>query len=340
MKILYLGANSGNSKLRELAMRRLGHEVMAIDPYKALPSALVKWGFKSGYLGISHAVRQYVNARIQNSTFDLVWVDQGDACNADLIGDLRRHRVPIVNYCQDNPYVKRDGYRWRQLLRAIPEYNLIVTPRESNVATAYEAGARAVMRVMFAADEVVHRAQQIEQNEVAEYTSQVSFVGTWMPERGSFLISLLKRGVAITIFGPRWEKAPEFPALKPYLRLGPLSSQRYVKAIQCSSIAIGLLSKGNEDLHTTRSIEIPAIGTLFCAERTSEHMDMYNDGEEAVFWKDAAECADVCLNLLNDPQRLTAIAKAGHERALKNGNFNENLISSVLKRLSSVGVEF
>ncbi|MCA1550698.1 glycosyltransferase family 1 protein [Bradyrhizobium sp. BRP19] len=191
---------------------------------------------------------------------------------------------------------------------------------------------------MFAADEIAHRATPLSEEDKFRFFSHASFVGTWMPERGAFLLRLIDRGVPLTIFGPRWEKAPEFPLLKDHVRLGSLSSEEYVKAIQCTSIAIGLLSKGNQDLHTTRSIEIPAIGTLLCAERTAEHLAMYSEGEEAVFWDDADECASTCLDLLADQERLRRISKAGNARALRNGHFNENLIASVLRQIGDIVV--
>ena len=103
-----------------------------------------------------------------------------------------------------------------------------------------------------------------------------------MPERGPFLLRLVERGVPLRIYGARWNLAPEYERLRACVASGNLVGDDYVKAIRGAEIAIGLLSKGNEDLHTTRSLEIPAIGTLFCAERTSEHLAMYEDGEEAV----------------------------------------------------------
>ncbi len=96
---------------------------------------------------------------------------------------------------------------------------------------------------------------------------------------------------------------------------------------------LGLLSKGNRDLHTTRSLEIPALGGLLCAERTSEHLHLYVEGEEALFWADAAECAAVCRDILEDEPRRLKIAAAGHARSIANGNHNEVVMNSVFERL-------
>ena len=102
------------------------------------------------------------------------------------------------------------------------------------------------------------------------------------------------------------------------------------RGVLCGSylFCLGLLSKGNRDHVTTRSFEVPALGTLLCAERTDEHLELYKDREEAVFWRDAKECAEQCKALLANDSLREAIAKAGHERCLRNAHFNEVLAAS------------
>ena len=185
-----------------------------------------------------------------------------------------------------------------------------------------------------AADELMHRPIELTTDEQRRFASDVVFVGVWMPERGPFLLRLIERGVPLRIFGGRWSKAPEFSRLGPHVVEGDLKSMDYVKAIRAASIAIGLTSKGNADLYTTRSLEIPAIGTLFCAERTPAHLAMYEDGVEAVFWKDADDCADQCLALLQDRALIQRIAAAGHARVHANGDFNEKFAGKVLRCLN------
>jgi hypothetical protein len=101
---------------------------------------------------------------------------------------------------------------------------------------------------------------------------------------------------------------------------------------------LGLVSIENKDLHTHRSAEVPAIGTAFSAQRTSQHLAMYDEGVEAVFWDDADECARVCLALLSDPAKLKQVAERGHQRVVKDRNFNEPLMERVVREtLTFVG---
>jgi hypothetical protein len=109
-----------------------------------------------------------------------------------------------------------------------------------------------------------------------------------------------------------------------------LQGDKYVKAIQCAKVCIGLLSKGNRDLHTQRSAEIPYIGTVFCAERTFEHEVMYEDGKEAVFWSTPEECVEKIFWLLKSPEARLRIAKDGRERCIKNGMLNEVIMGAIL----------
>ncbi len=337
MKILYIGPETGTAVQRINAFRRLGHEVRSLDPWEPVDSLPIvperltdAWVVRTGALGLGGLVENWMFRQIGDATYDVVFVDHGELVNASCVKRLKKVARAVVNYNQDNPYVSRDMRKWRMFIKALPHYDLAATPRSSSVAPAKRTGARRVLEVRFAADEAVHRPIELSAQDRARFDAKVAFVGTWMPERGPFMRRLVERGVPLRIYGPRWNKAPEYKSFQSHVTLGSLDGDDYVKAVRGAQIAIGLLSKGNEDLHTTRSLEIPAVGTLLCAERTSEHLAMYEDGEEAVFFDDADDCADRCLALLQDPERIKAIAAAGRRRVIQNGDFNEMLMSKIV----------
>jgi spore maturation protein CgeB len=169
------------------------------------------------------------------------------------------------------------------------------------------------------------------------FQSHVVFIGTWIAgeRRDEFLLALIDRGVNVSIWGDRWQKAPSWPRLQAHWRGAALGGKDYVAAIQGSKIALGLLSHGNRDLHTTRSSEIPYAGGLLCAERTSEHLEMYREGVEAVFWKDAEECAAVCRQLLADDALRERIRRQGMERVSAGGYGNEAVCQDILTQVFS-----
>jgi spore maturation protein CgeB len=335
LSILYLGANDGTSLDRAHTLRRLGHNVEHIDLRQLLPRSPWVWRvtWRVGGHILSPWILRALPRALRNAHYDLCFVDSGEWVTPRVIKLLREHARKIANYNIDDPLGMRDLARSKAYRQSLPLYDLCIVVRAENVAEAKELGANDVMRVYRSSDEITHAPRALSEADRARWSADVMFLGTWFPERGPFLVELAKLGVPLTIRGANWNKAPEWRMLQSFWKGGPLHGDDYAMAIQCAKVNLGLLSKGNRDLHTTRSLEIPALGGLLCAERTPEHLEMYVEGEEALFWRDAEECAAVCRAVLRDDARRERIAAAGHARSLMNGHSNENVLRSVLERL-------
>jgi hypothetical protein len=271
-------------------------------------------------------------AAVKRIPYDFCYVDGGELVTPRVIELLRRYAPKIINYNIDDPLGDRDGGKSKAYRSSVPFYDLCVVMRPINVTEAKSLGARNVMRVFRSSDEIAHAARTLTSEDRKQWQADVLFLGTWFPERGPFMVELLKHNVPLTLRGPNWHKAPEWPVLKSVWRGGQLVGDEYAKAIQCAKVNLGLLSKGNRDLHTTRSLEITSLGALFCGERTSEHLEMYVEGKEALFWSSAEECATVCRQILNDEPLRQQIAAAGHARSMANGYTNENIMRSIVDR--------
>lgn len=334
MKILYLGNRFITSGHRVSALERLGHQVQVIDPGPAIsgiPLAAYWWRYVGG-IGLTSRVHREVWRQVKDSTFDLAWVDAGALVSRSLVEDLKRVAGRVINLNVDDPFGDRDLNYWTQYRSAVKSYDLVVVVREENVQEAKAMGAKRVLRIYRAADEVAHAPRELTEEERAEWRSDVLFVGTAFPERGQFFRDLVRLGVPLCIYGNKWSELKEWREIKACWR-GPglVDAYSYSTAILASKVCLGLLSKENRDLHTTRSLEIPSLGGVFCAERTSEHLMLYREDEEAVYWQDAKECAAKCLALLTDEAWRRSISLRGHGRYLKNGWTNMNVAEMILK---------
>jgi spore maturation protein CgeB len=334
LNILYLGPISGTCLDRANALRRLGHNIKNIDLRTMLPKT--SWVDKvTWHLGgnlLAPLLIPKLRKALKDEQYDLCWVDGGEWVTPKVIKLLRQHAQKIVSYSIDDPLGPRDGPRFKAYRQCLPYYDLNAVVRNENVAEAYALGALDVLRVYRSADEVSHAPRKISEIDHKAWDADVLFLGTWFPERGPFLLDLIKRGVPLTIRGSSWHKAPEWLELKAYWMGGSIAGDDYAKAIQCAKVNLGLVSKENRDLHTTRSLEIPALGGLLCAERTIEHVQMYLEGKEALFWSDAKECAEICKLALADESRRQAIAKAGQQRLKRNGHLNEAVLAEVISK--------
>jgi spore maturation protein CgeB len=221
---------------------------------------------------------------------------------------------------------------WREFLKALPRYDLLVVVREVNIQEAYRHGAKEVLRVFMSADEVAHHPRQLTASEREEWKSEVVFVGTAFPERGPFLAELLRRGVPLAIYGNGYPRLSEWPLLQPHWRAANAETvEGYANAIGAAKVCLGLLSQRNRDQHTTRSMEIPSLGGVLCAQRTPEHVALYEEDREAVFWSSPEECTEKCLALLADDSWRQAIAAAGQRRYLGSPWRNMTVVRSVLE---------
>lgn len=339
MKILHIGDSRPltNSRLRADALERLGHQVVSVCPFQLLGVHLTnpflqRVHYHTGYELLDGLVASRLS---QLPAFtacrpDVIWGNGGEWFGPKTLALARRTAPKVVLYVNDDPTGSRDGNRWRSLRKAVPFYDLIAVVREVNIAELRCLGASNVMRIRMSYDELVHQPPTLSAVDHARWDSEVCFVGAWQPERGPLLAELIRRGVPVSIWGNRWHKAAEWPLLRKAHRGDTLASPEYVKAIACAKVSLGLLSKGNRDLHTRRSVEIPYIGGLLCGERTVEHAELFRDGEEAVFWSSPAECAEQCQALLQDAGRRERIRLAGMAkvRQLKVGN--EDVCAQIL----------
>jgi spore maturation protein CgeB len=334
LSILYLGPISGTCLDRAKALRRLGHRIEHVELRSLLPKTAwvdrITWRL-GGDLFAPWLIRQ-LSKKLDGHKFNLCYVDGGEWVTPKVIQLLRSYCEKVINYNIDDPLGGRDGLRYKAYRDSLSAYDFCVVMRQQNVDEASVLGAKKVMRCYMTADEVSHAPRLLSNQDHQTWNSDVLFLGTWFPERGAFLLDLLQRGVPLTIRGANWHKAPEWSRLKSNWKGGAIAGDDYAKAIQCAKVNLGLLSKENRDLHTTRSLEIPALGGLLCAERTTEHSAMYVEGEEALFWQHAEECAAMCRFALENEKRRQAIAAAGHQRVKKNGYYNEPTLASILGR--------
>lgn len=338
MRVLYIGVSDPASTTRHRAdaMRRLGAQVIHLDPQQAMAHRLHGWPgrlhYRTGYLLLASAMKRWLRSEQKNlNQIDLVWVDSGELLSAGAMQLLKTHHAPIVLFNHDDPTGTRDRWRFMGLRQAIPLYDLCIVMREPNVAEYKLHGARDVLRSWMTFDEKKHQLDHIDRPVPLRMQSDVAFIGGNHKQEGRdlFLLQMIDAGLQLAIWGDGWDRSEHWAMLKPFWRGPSVSGQDYVDAMRGAKLCLGFLSKGNRDQHTTRTMEIPAAGGLLCAKRTDEHMALYKEGEEAVFWHNTEECIQVCRDLLAHPEKRERIRAAGHARLKRNQCGNEDLIRRV-----------
>lgn len=340
--IWYLGSSSIDSTSfhRSEALKRLGYNVLLFDPYKTLnnpfDSFLNPIHFRTGYILTNNKLTRWCEELLENQPApDIIWINSGELFCPSALKVLRQKKAPIILYNNDDPTGKRDGARFNSLLKSIPYYDVCAVMRDVNINEFKKKKAQKVVRVTMSYDEVEHAPFSDPLIILPKFHSDVAFIGTCMKNenRDQFIYSLIKSNINVSIWGDRWNQSPYWNKLKPYHRGNSISGREYVSAIQGAKICLGLLSKGNRDLHTQRSLEVPYAGGVLCAQRTNEHLELFREKQDALFWSSLDECTEICKYLLENNNYREEVRLSGMKRVREIKVGNQDICQKILSSI-------
>jgi len=339
LNILYLGDENPNTTSfhRCVALRRLGCNVDVVNPYKFLqpfPRYINRLSYRTGYRLLAKYFLRLIAASLLRNfphSYDLIWINGGELLGPTVLRWLKqKFQCPVILYQNDDPTGSRDRARFGSLRDAVSLYDLCVCVRSETALELLALGAPRTLRVLMSFDEVQHSGHDDFSN--SKPSSSIAFVGTLIPGEGrdQFLLDLIKAGIPLEIRGNNWQGGVVDPLLKAAFSGSGVTGKAYSQALRSASACLGFLSHGNRDLHTTRSVEIPACAGLLCAERTSEHQLLYEEGVEAFFWYNVAECAEQCKILLDNHSLNHKIRSGAYRRVREIGVGNEDICRQIL----------
>jgi spore maturation protein CgeB len=343
-RILFVGplVEGSTTLQRCLTFRRLGHEVLAVNE---LPAPWSKVALTIPYrafqrLGGPHdlaGVNRQLRAVDTGFAPHLVWIEKGLTVEAATLCALHERwpQTAILNYSGDDMFNPRNQSRqWHAGLRL---YDLYVTTKRHNVLELEEAGARDVFHVDKAFDPLVHRPMPVTPAVRARFGGDVGFVGWPEAARAASMLHLARHGVPVRIWGPWTRLRLSHPDL--HVEGRPLWSDDYASALSAFRINLCFLRKANRDRHTTRSVEIPACGGFMLAERTEEHLALFEEDREAVYFSSDDELLDKVRWYLAHEDDRARIARAGRQRCWTGGYTYERRLEQVLAHLAARGAQ-
>lgn len=319
LRILIVGQldYGSTSWSREKAFRQLVREV---DTFPIMPwiHGLPLWK----HILTNHLWRgpniAYINRialhRAQEFRPDLVWIEKGVHLSPETIKRLRKSSGLLVHFSADNQMIS--GNQSPFYMASIPLYDVHVTTKPHNVEWLRAQDAQRVEQMGKGFDPDLHRPITLTPEEQTAYACDVGFVGHWEPSRETLLLWLWQQGYRVKARGGRnwhYAKHRRHPL---FAECHQLMGDDYAKALCGAKINLCLLSQWFGDKSTARSIEIPACGRFMLAERTDEHLSLFQEGLEAEFYSTREEMVEkINFYLAHDAARET-IARAGRARCL------------------------
>lgn len=321
-------------------MQDLGHVITPFDwvVYKKGGSRITR--SLRGRTAMGKAIRS-LNADLlafaRESQYDIVWIEKGVWIYPETVEGLRNLRGTIVvHYTPDFAIMFN---RTRHFIRSLPKYDVAITTKRYEIEKYREYGARRVVFIGQAFDPSIHKPYVLTPEEQNIYGSDVCFVGRCEKHYLKMARTAARATDGLAIWAGQWkQKILARPWLKKAYRGDNVWGSDYGKALSGAKIGLGFLSKLFPETATTRSIEIPACGTLLLAERTDEHLELFEEGKEAEFFDGKTELCEKIEYYLQHSDERERIAAAGRKRCQTSNYSNQGRLSSILNQVASLGL--
>lgn len=333
MKAAYVGilTPGTTSRMRADVLQALtpGWQWTRIDthpPYLQAP----RWAQTLSFRLKAGPVISRTNALVQRelaAPHDLVWVDKAANLSLATTQRLRSQAGTLVHFTPDTAFHTNKSKAFN---RSLALYDWAITTK------TFEKEAYAPW---IAADKLIFTTQGYDPElhfprfTPAEKQPEAVFIGLAEPDRLACMEALIQAGVRVRVGGMGWEAfARQYAGKEHFAYLGPkVFGEDYSQALSRAWIGLGLLSKRFPELHTTRTFEIPACGSVLATPDNAETRSQFA-AEEALFFQDYDDLAAQLPPLLTDAKRLAAMAEAGRKRVAADGRDYPTLLRNLLKQ--------
>ena len=279
------------------------------------------------------ALNKTIHKTISNQHFDIVWIDKGIFVEGKTLQFIKQSQPScvIIGYSPDNMAERHN--QSRVFLKSFPYYDYYITTKSYTIDALKKMGGKRILFVNNAYEESFHHPYILTQQEKDRLGGQVGFIGAWEKERCRSILYLAKHGIPVRVWGGgKWlQYKGKYSTLR--IEEKGLFSEDYNKSLSAFDISLCFLRKMNYDLQTTRTMEIPACGSLLMAERTKEHEMLFRDKKEAVFFSSDEELLQHCQYYLSHEEERKRIAQSGRQRCLTSGYSNYETIKGVIKKI-------
>jgi len=266
------------------------------------------------------------------SNIDVVFVIKGNEILASTLNRLKQKKkeLKLINFSLDDMYAKHN--RSFFYTSSLKYYDLVVTTKSYNIDELPQIGAKKILFQYQAYSKDIHIPMECS----SKYQHDVIFIGYPELERIESLLFLAEHGIVVNIYGypSAWEKSiNKINNKNIVIHKESLYGEEYSEALSCAKISLCFLRKINRDLHTSRSIEIPACKGFMLAERTNEHLTLFEENKEAVYFGDNTELLEKVNYYLKHETKRVEIANNGFIRSQNSGYSYDDRVEEILNNL-------
>jgi hypothetical protein len=342
VKVLYIGvlAAGTTSLQRRNVLSRIGCIVDSVEQPNYRTFSRIEhfiyrvshWFFRKGFpVKVPGSGR--VNADALkfglSKNYDVVWIDKGLLVRRETLVRIKERNSQCLIYGYSPDVMSERDNQSRYFLQHADLYDCFFTTKTFDVDNLLKLGMRSVKFVENSFDKEVHRPLPADDD---RFCKKIGFVGSYESPREASMLHMAESGIPVTVFGGGdhgWSRSFKEHPLVEFHSEG-LFGDDYAKALTNFAINLCFLKHWNGDQVTQRSMEIPACRGFMLAERTDEHMALFEEGAEVAFFSSDTELADKAGYFLDHPEERAEIASAGFKRAIDQYELSSCLTNCLL----------
>lgn len=313
-KVIYFGPNieGSTTKKRINSLKDLKFNVNTVDScdYYRLRSSIFKaLQIRIGLGPIYKNVLFKVLEEIDFFKPDYLIIETAFLFNTETLTKIKRRNPKLKLIFLTVDSIKTKTFQRSFFLKSLNLYDFVITTKSQDIDIYKKYFFKKLIFSYQGIDEHNFLNYSLSANE-GHLKSEVVFIGDYGKDRAKTIKFLIEANIPIKIFGFNWHRYKFF---KPFY-FGPAMADDYYKVLNNAKIALCFLNVEVGDTYTTRSLEIPASGTLLLAEETKDHKNLFKENEEAVFFKNQNDLLKkIKYYLINDKER-KKIAQSGRDK--------------------------
>ena len=324
---MFIGIGYGQARNRRVALEDHGWEVFHLDTspyerwYKDRPFSIWLARLNQAFLLL---FRYYLvpprfyrdlTRALEEYKPDVIHIDRGRAIPPSFLVRARELGGILLHFLGDDIRMPLCGTRY--LYQGISLYDCLFTPRRFQVEEFLQLGARRAEWEPLATHPQFHYPVDLSSEDRNKYGHPVIFIGSYEAQRAEWMESIANLG--LVIYGNGWHHLRRSSPLRKCWKGREANWEELPKIYGASRVCITFTRKGSRDQHDSRSFEIPACKGFMLAERTDDHLEFFQDGEEFVSFDSPQQLQELACRYLKDEMSLERerIRQRGYERFLR-----------------------
>ncbi len=325
MKILIYGENWEGTlpNLLYNALINRGHDCSIFDFTDIMPG--IKERSLSGR--IKRRLFPYYYSSLLNRLFllkcqevapDIVFIAKGFHLKRKILRQIKNTGAFLINWNPDDFLNMKNSCKG--LILSIPEYDLIVSPREHRFEIHKQLGAGKQFFVDWYYVPGLHKYNE------TEYKYDASFVGSWSQSREAFIDQL---DMHFHIWGGGWEKSSARFRTKNSVYQKILNQREMSAVFAASKYNLNMLTHENDDRTNLRMFEVTASGGLLLTERNESVERYFIDESECLTYSDITDINRIFSSNYDTKK----IAMGGLVRVTNDGNSFEDRVDCLMEAI-------